>query len=240
MKRVVRNFIRKTFSPKFYVAFSVLINRIRTYKLEIPLLFELLNGQSDKVYFIQIGANDGVNNDPINEFVKKFQWAGILVEPMPKFFEELKNNYQGQAHLTFENSGISDTSQSLNFYYLPEDFCNPSWLQQIGSFDKDAIEKNLEVFPELVKEIKTIQIPTLTLTELVKKYNVAKVDLLIVDAEGYEYKILSQIAQTNVRPSFIFFEWGCLADGDLHKTKEELSNLGYSLYTIGGDILAVY
>jgi hypothetical protein len=46
------------------------------------LFLKLLS--KDKVRFIQIGANDGIKNDPVHAFIKKYYWTGILVEPIPK------------------------------------------------------------------------------------------------------------------------------------------------------------
>src|SRR5687768_10686357 len=59
-------------------------------------------------FFVQIGSFDGVSNDPINEFVRKYYWQGILVEPMPSFFEQLKLNYANLSGLLLENVGVGD------------------------------------------------------------------------------------------------------------------------------------
>lgn len=46
-----------------------------------------------KVNFIQIGANDGLRNDPVREFIIRDRWQGILVEPLPAVFAMLQHNY---------------------------------------------------------------------------------------------------------------------------------------------------
>src|SRR6185295_602876 len=143
----------------------------------------------NKVRFIQIGANDGIKNDPVHAFIKKNYWTGILVEPIPEMMERLRNAYRGMNDLIFENVGIAGQNGTMDFYYLPPKYSEPDWLQQIGTFDKNAILLNLENYPELLDKIETRKIATLTLKELLGKNNISKTDLLIIDAEGFEYKI---------------------------------------------------
>ena len=48
---------------------------------------ELLDGK--ELFFIQIGANDGISVDPIHNLVKKNNWTGILFEPGKDAFGDL-------------------------------------------------------------------------------------------------------------------------------------------------------
>jgi FkbM family methyltransferase len=192
-----------------------------------------------KVKFVQIGANDGVKNDPVHGFIRKYRWSGVLVEPVPEIMEKLKKAYAGTHDLIFENLGIAGQSGTLDFYFLPAEYNEPDWLQQIGTFDKGAIHLNLANFPNLLGKIETRQIKTLTLKELMDKNKISKTDLLIIDAEGFEYKILVQLDQLREKPSFILFEWGCMNDTDQHHLYDFLKSQTYQLYSSGGDILAV-
>ena len=193
----------------------------------------------DKVRFVQIGANDGIKNDPVHEFIKKYYWTGILVEPIPEMMERLRNAYRGVNDLIFENVGIAGQNGTMDFYYLPPKYSEPDWLQQIGTFDKNAILLNLENYPELLDKIETRKIATLTLKELLGKNNISKTDLLIIDAEGFEYKILRQLDQLEEKPDYILFEWGCMDNNDQNRLYEFLNSQRYRLYSSGGDILAV-
>src|ERR1700681_618887 len=69
-----------------------------------PIFFNLL-ARKGKILFVQIGANDGIKNDPIHVYVRKYHWNGLLVEPMPDFFNTLRINYMGEDQLWFENAG---------------------------------------------------------------------------------------------------------------------------------------
>jgi len=67
-----------------------------------------LSGLGRDVFFVQVGAMDGVWLDPIHEFVTSLAWRGILLEPLPDMFARLKANYAGCEGLTFIDAAITD------------------------------------------------------------------------------------------------------------------------------------
>jgi FkbM family methyltransferase len=243
VKKLFKRFILRIISPGQY--FRLVNLKHRHFipggnHINVDIFFSLLSRKSNPVSFIQIGANDGVKNDPIFSFVKQYQWKGILVEPLPDFYEKLVSNYQSAKNLTFENVGISDQNGEMDFYFLPPEYNKPEWLQQIGTFDKEAIEFNLANFPELIGKIERRKIQTFTLKHLLDKNKVLKMDLLIIDAEGFEYKILKQLEQLSEKPSYILFEWGCMKENVQNDLFNFLRNQKYKLYSSSGDVLAVY
>lgn len=203
------------------------------------LWFQLLAKKKTGIQFAHIGAHDGVKNDPIFAFVKAYQWRGVLVEPIPYFFNLLKKNYEGVPNLQFEMVGIADTEGSLEFFHLPAQYNDPDWLQQIGTFDRHAIEFNLAGRPDLLPEITSTLIPTITLKTLFERNHIQSLDLLLLDVEGLEWRILSQLKSLSIRPRYLFFEWGCMEQLDLKALMDFLSSEGYQFYGSGGDILAV-
>src|ERR1035438_3422409 len=53
----------------------------------------LLATRGDQLSFIEVGANDGEFDDPLREYIVKYPWKGVLIEPQPDVFERLKANY---------------------------------------------------------------------------------------------------------------------------------------------------
>ncbi len=52
--------------------------------IDSHFFLSLLARKYKDLHFIQIGANDGVTNDPIHDLVKSYHWKGVLVEPLPR------------------------------------------------------------------------------------------------------------------------------------------------------------
>src|SRR5262245_11123069 len=100
-----------------------------------------------KVTFLQVGANDGLRNDPIREFVVRDRWSGLLVEPLPDVFEMLQRNYrhvQG-GRLVFVNAAVSDADgDALSFWTFRDDFLRTLPLEarlehlRQSSFDREV------------------------------------------------------------------------------------------------------
>ena len=58
------------------------------------LLIRQIEPRSPEFFFIQVGANDGRTGDPIRKHIERYQWRGLLLEPLPNVFEVLTRNYQ--------------------------------------------------------------------------------------------------------------------------------------------------
>src|SRR5262249_56046547 len=70
-----------------------------------------------RFFFVNIGANDGVSNDPIYPFLREYGWSGIVVEPLAPMLEELRRNYHDIPGIVFEQAAIAATPRP--FHYLP-------------------------------------------------------------------------------------------------------------------------
>ena len=96
-------------------------------------------------FFLEIGAMDGRSLDPLYATARKFGWRGMLVEPLRDLFEQLKENYENDRKLIFENVAISDTYEMRNLYRVPISAVDagevPSWAAAIATFysDRNAI-----------------------------------------------------------------------------------------------------
>lgn len=176
------------------------------------------NMQGQEVIFIQVGSNVGVmKNDPLCSLILRDNWKGVLIEPVPKIFEKLKKNYEGRSGLYFENVAISDTRKTCEFYIVEDG--ERGWVDQLGSLDQNHLLKWEAARSK--EEIKVIQVDCVTLQDIVDKYQMPRVDVLHIDAEGHDATILHSIDFEKIKPKFIFFE-------HMHMTFEKyLSCMGH-------------
>lgn len=197
--------------------------------------------KKDKIFFVQIGANNGVSNDPLNKFILADGWSGLLVEPLPDVFEVLKKNYLGtRANLLFENAAIGSINGEVPFYYVENsEYRLPEWTSQLSSFNKDVVVKNLSGHPHLIQLIKCVNIKTLTFSSLIEKYKIQKIDLLHSDTEGFDYQILKTINFSEIHPDIILFESIHLSRSDFAKTVRLLKKADYEVFVCGSDSIAI-
>jgi FkbM family methyltransferase len=241
VKKLVKQTLFPFLGPKSLLLLMTFFGKKSAYgfpNFNKDLWFKLFAKSKKNIRFVQIGAHDGVKNDPIHPYIRQYGWQGVLVEPIPAIFKELKQNYEGVPKLRFEMVGIADTDGALQFYHLPPEFDDPNWLQQIGTFDRKAIEFNLAVRHDLLPHITSTEIPTVSLKTLFSRNHIEQLDLLLLDVEGLEWVILKQLQDLTIRPQYLFFEWGCMNPRDLDALLQFLQASGYRLYGCGDDILA--
>ncbi len=194
---------------------------------------------SDSLFFLQIGANDGVIYDPIHRYVKQHKWRGVLVEPVPHYFEKLKSNYAEQSNLTFENLAISNKNEIRDFYRIREDMeFLPEWCHGLGTFDLDILLTHKWAIPNLEDYVVTEQVDCITLAELLKKHAIQHIDLLLIDTEGFDYQILQQIDFAQTRPDILLYEHEYISKQEKTQCEQMLKQYGYQISHHLGNTLA--
>jgi FkbM family methyltransferase len=184
-------------------------------------------------FFVQIGANDGIRVDPIRKYIMEFHWRGILVEPQPKVFDTLRENYRTEPQLLFENVAIAEKDGTLTLYCLDESVDLPvgsAW----ASFKKDNVRR----FLGRDAPVKEVQVPAATFSTLLAKHGVRSVDLLQIDTEGYDGKVLKSFMETGINPAVIRFEYPLLSRTELHFCLSALADRGYRFLKDEVDIVA--
>ncbi len=194
---------------------------------------------------IVIGACHGfwLEND-----VKKCSDKVLLIEPVKYNFDQLKNRFKNYKNVIFENIAIGEKNGSTDFFYVLEssiDKLKKHWASGIGSFSKEHILKHrTKRFQITEEDIKCASIKTITFDTLVEKYKIKYINKLIIDAEGFDYKIIKSINFKKILIKEIIFEKKHLntnfqIGNKLNEIKTLLSNENYKLFDISDeDLLA--
>lgn len=207
---------------------------------------EKIFSNKDEIFFIQVGSNDGKLGDPIHQLiVSNSTWRGIFIEPVPYLFEKLKLTYKNASRFIFENVAISSESRRHKFFYIQEldkaDPNLPEWIDQLGSFDKKHILKHLEEFDieHLRKYIIEDLVDCVTFEEICRRNGVRRIDLLHIDVEGYDFKVLSQVDFSKYKPSVVLFENKHLRKDEVAQAECLLKDEGYKWTNLKGDHLCL-
>jgi FkbM family methyltransferase len=198
-------------------------------------------------FFLEIGAMDGVSFDPLYAAARKFGWRGILIEPLQDLFEKLKDNYQNDSRLVFENVAISDTYETRTIYRVPYAVVKAGqvadWAAGIASFylNRNAIG-GLGTFPQDYDRIRPFivqeAVQCVPLQALLDRHSVERIDLVQIDTEGHDYHILKQIDLKRYKPYVVRFEARNLPSEERDAALGKLVEHGYDCYWDADDVIA--
>ncbi|MEM6963163.1 MAG: FkbM family methyltransferase [Bacteroidota bacterium] len=212
---------------------------IKDKRLPTYWLHQLLIGRT--AFVCQIGSNDGKTGDPLYDLLQKNkEWKALFVEPVPYLFDKLKINYGTNHRFTFENVAINN-GDKLTFYWVDPQAKKaienlPPWYDQLGSFDKQHILNHLD--GKLAPFILSEELECITLPHLLERNQIARVDILHIDTEGYDWNILSQFDFKKYATQFILFEKRHLSTEEVRLANDYLKSQ-FQLFDLGMDMLAV-
>jgi len=192
---------------------------------------KVLRRSGQGFFFLQIGANDGVSHDPIHAFVTAFRVAGIVVEPLPDVFERLCHTYRRHPQIKKINVAVHEELERVTLYRPAAD--GGPEKSGIASVDKDRFELTSERSGIRREDILGIEVPALSLSGLLQAEQVRHLDLLQIDTEGYDMKILAGLDLAQHRPSIIRFEHGVYSGAPV---RDELRHALFRLYDHGYSI----
>ncbi|MDO8564874.1 MAG: FkbM family methyltransferase, partial [bacterium] len=133
--------------------------------------------------------------------------------------------------IIFENAAIDSADGVRTFYRLKEndDQNVPEWYDLLGSFSKEAVLRQRDRIPNFDEYLISEEIRCLSLSSLLQKHGIAKVDLLHIDAEGHDYEIIKSIPFASVKPAMILYEHRLLSAEDVVACQAFLRKQGYTL-----------
>lgn len=207
-------------------------SKIRVALLEIAK-------KKKNIFLVNIGANDGLTNDPLRELVITKKWKGLMVEPIPYIFERLKKTYKNKKGILLENAAVSNVNGTTNFWYIEKTRELRSGEDQIGSFDKKIVLKSIEECNFSKKHLIKGEIRCLTLKKLLTKHKIKKIDVFSIDTEGFDYEIIKQIDFKKFKPQLIIFEHCHLNLKDKKACFGLLNKSGYKIEDAGDRVNSI-
>lgn len=209
-------------------------------------------GNLNEVYFIQIGANDGLVRDPLIHFITMNKhWKGVLLEPLPDVFShELVPLHRKRQHLHLVNAAIGRELGKSVIYRIS--FSKKRWATGLTSFKKETLLSKIEdgyvercakkygdTLPNdrnqwIIEE----NIQTVTFDRLLDEFKFPRLDLLQIDAEGFDGEVIRMFPFHRIKPRIISFEHEHLSMEDKLECFEMLKEQKYILTILERDAIA--
>jgi FkbM family methyltransferase len=159
---------------------------------EDQILNQIFTGKTDGVC-VEVGGFDGVTGSN-TYFFEKLGWKCLIVEPMPEFCEKIRNI----RNCDVAEFAASDVQGEVQFHVA------------VGVETLSTIEKNEEHFARIrnlsADSIKTINVKTARLDDILLDRNYSHIDFLTIDVEGHEMSVLSGMNFDKVIPRIVIIE----------------------------------
>jgi FkbM family methyltransferase len=217
------------------------------FRFTLESLVDLLRQSQPDPFLLQIGAMDGVRFDPLFPIVSAGGWHGLLVEPLPDLFERLVENHRGRAGLAFANVAVTEEAGTRSIHRVdPRAIAEgrtPEWAIGISSFFTDrnslgGVLTSPEDFARVKPFVVRQEVRCVTLAELLAAHRIERIDLLQIDTEGYDYRILRQLDFARYRPAVIHLEHYLLPEDERKACFALLLARGYVVGCTHKDVLA--
>lgn len=214
----------------------------------------------EKLVIAQVGANDGLLNDPLHHFARSFpdRTKLLLIEPQETVIPYLKSNYAFHPKATVFQGAVGKPGRLKLFTVDPAywDQIDASYAKKRGwpayraptgvaSQDRAHVRQwlvwHLKDKTKADAAIKEIDLPSLALADIMRQVGWPddRLDVLQVDVEGADDEVLYHSALEQLWPRIILFESKNLRGERFDRLLAYLEGLGYSFSQWGGNCLAV-
>ena len=187
-------------------SYSLIDNKGLPLDIKLDSIINKNNG-----FFIELGANDGLNQSNTARFEFFKSWTGILIEPsFEKYIQCIKNR---------------PNSVTLNFACVDNEYKNEF---VVGDFNGHLMSS---VDGKRLNSNNLVQVKATTLEAILDKYKDSdvEIDLLSLDTEGYELNILKGLNLKKYRPRFLLIE---IYNFDYDNILNYLNEHHYKLHSI--------
>ena len=205
--------------------------------LNLNLILKKIFDSQKVECLIQIGANDGNRFDELNKFIKEYRVKSILVEPINEYFEVLKRNYKNFENVYFENSAITVGAKEKEIFIVNSNNLKDydEHIKGINSFDKKHLIKHGVKLSHIIKK----KINCISILNLLEKYNISKLDILFVDAEGYDGDIVVDFLNNSKQEPILIFEYIHVENKILKNLISILNEKKYSYFNINENLICL-
>ncbi|MEM1275845.1 MAG: FkbM family methyltransferase [Pseudomonadota bacterium] len=210
-----------------------------------PLVTQMASLREAPLRLMQVGANDGQSQDPVRALLTDatLEIEAALIEPLPPQFKALDALYQGAKGVRCFNCAISASGANLPFYVVQgadrhEEF------SLVASFDRVSVETSVQMMAASPEEraalsIETIDVPCRTVRQIAEDMRWDEIDVLVVDAEGYDQIIVATALNDGFLPRLIVCEIVFFTPAQFTAFTQDLRKRGYQIARSGQDLFAM-
>jgi FkbM family methyltransferase len=148
-------------------------------------------------FFVDVGANHYKNDSNTYYLETVLGWSGVAIDPQAGFAADYRTHRPKTRFFAFF---VSDTSDAhVTFYEVPQNTLVAS--TDRGFAERDGTDATLPL-----RSAEAVSVPAIRLTDLLDRAGVSRIDLLSVDVELAEPKVLAGFEIQRFRPALVCIE----------------------------------
>ncbi len=164
----------------------------------------------DGGYFVEAGANDGLDQSN-TYYLERFRgWTGLLIEGIPELAERCRKN---RPRAVIESAALvadAGAQKTVEIHYAG---LMSAVAGAMGGADATAAHVQRGLTAQEIARTYTVRVPARTLTELLMQHRpTGEIDLLSLDVEGMEAAVLRGLDLQRFAPRFLCIEVRDLAE----------------------------
>jgi FkbM family methyltransferase len=190
--------------------------------------------------FIQVGAYDGISTDPLRRYVERCRWRGVMLEPQPGPAAQLRHLYTDNPNIVIIEAAV-DSKHGTRTLYTVDCETLPKWAGGMASFDRGQILRQDYLIPGIEKYLRELQVDCIPFSEVIDAHpDGSHLDILQIDAEGADGRILSWFPFDKMKPAIVHWEVKNMTKQQQEKALDLLCSQGYLIARSGDeDMLAL-
>lgn len=158
--------------------------------------------QQTDLFFVDIGANDGVTWSNTHALERDYNWRGICIEPHPSIYNTLISNRRCKCL----NVAISNTEEEADFFTIEGTWEANMLSGLVKNYDPRHWNRITEEYKRYNGEARTEKVKVRPLQSILGEDNIKKIDYLSIDTEGSEVSILESIDFNKIETTLISVE----------------------------------
>jgi FkbM family methyltransferase len=156
-------------------------------------------------YFVELGANNGINQSNTIRLERDLGWRGLLIEPIPWL---AKGAMWNRPNCIIENCACvpSNYPETHIMIHYADLMSMVKGGMQTASEENEHLDRALKVQPDLEKTT-LVRVKARTLTEVLRRAKAPRsFDFLSLDVEGYEAQVLDGLDFDAFLPKYMLIE----------------------------------
>lgn len=176
-----------------------------------------LEAGKQHITLIDIGANKGAFYETLQKLYNNAQIKALLIEPIPECVQVLKTKFSGNRNVSIEQIAVSNAIEDKKFFINQYDVTSSLLMFKNGMQELNNVNTSLE---------RSINVTTNTLDNILinNQHNFEIIDIIKLDVQGFEDRVLKGAKEALKKTRFIWIEvsfktlyHGSCLFGDIHK-----------------------